>query len=352
MSVQRFLPAENRVRRRVGWVLIVTGCALIAALAWSAIDWHRIDLLAVVYLAVPAALAAVGFWLAFRHPVAIDFDLDARRFTIMRNGSKSASGALDAFGPLSVNRGSHVEHHIFPHTVIHYVVSAALHPNIDLFVASTASRARRKMDRLGRVWRLPCRSFGGPVRSANVLGMPLHERMQNDAAAIVAIPLWPEWRVRIEPLAPGYALISRHRSWEPLWRSAIALVVVLFLLLVESRDLMVLMIRERDREMFTHYLWYSSPIVLFFVWRIVLGARDSLFPGTVRITERGVSYRGRSVGFHAIEEVTADLAIEVVGDRRILSLATSFCPKDALGAVSHELQRLIIEVGARSPRGV
>jgi hypothetical protein len=37
----------------------------------------------------------------------------------------------------------------------------------------------------------------------------------------------------------------------------------------------------------------------------------------------------------------------VVGDRRILRLAESFCPPAALSAVAHEIQRLVLEIGER-----
>jgi hypothetical protein len=55
------------------------------------------------------------------------------------------------------------------------------------------------------------------------------------------------------------------------------------------------------------------------------------------------------MAFDQVEEVTASLPIEVVGDRRILSLAVSFCPPEATEAVAHELQRLILEAARGSP---
>ena len=65
------------------------------------------------------------------------------------------------------------------------------------------------------------------------------------------------------------------------------------------------------------------------------------------MTDRGVAYRGRRLPFADIEKVTAGVPIEVVGDRRILTLPASFCPPPATGAVAHELQRLIIEVAPK-----
>ena len=65
------------------------------------------------------------------------------------------------------------------------------------------------------------------------------------------------------------------------------------------------------------------------------------------MTERGVSYRGRTMAFGEIEEVIAGVSIEIVGDRRIISLPASFCAKAAVAPVAHELQRLILEVASQ-----
>ena len=93
-------------------------------------------------------------------------------------------------------------------------------------------------------------------------------------------------------------------------------------------------------------------VFLAVLWKLWAGVRDTFFPGMVRVTENGVSYRFSRMAFERIEEVSATLPIEVVGDRRILRLAESFCPRGAAADVAHELQRLIIEVATRAPRGI
>jgi hypothetical protein len=87
-----------------------------------------------------------------------------------------------------------------------------------------------------------------------------------------------------------------------------------------------------------------SVVLLGMVWTAAQGARNTFFPGTVHIDDSGVSYRGRRMRFQHIEEVTAGLSIEIVGDGRILKLAETFCPPAATPVVVHELQRLIIDV--------
>ena len=96
-------------------------------------------------------------------------------------------------------------------------------------------------------------------------------------------------------------------------------------------------------------VWIALVGALFVIHRVWIGVRDTFFPGTVRITDAGVSYRGRSMRFGQIEEVTATMPIEIVGDRRILTLAETFCPLPATEAVAHELQRLILDAAATSP---
>ena len=51
--------------------------------------------------------------------------------------------------------------------------------------------------------------------------------------------------------------------------------------------------------------------------------------------------------FDRIEEINAGSRIEIVGDRSVVAIPSSFCPRDAVPPVAHELQRLILEVATR-----
>ncbi len=161
-------------------------------------------------------------------------------------------------------------------------------------------------------------------------------------------PLSPEWGVRIESRAPGYAMISTHRSWAPLQLSGIVLVLALFPLGGSTYYGLTTSLWNGDLM-----AWILGALMGVVVLTLVgfagLGVLDTFFPGTVHITERGVSYRGRRMTFRQIEEVTATNPIEIVGDRRILRLAETFCPPGAVAAVAHELQRLIVEVALSAP---
>lgn len=299
-----------------------------------------------VLLAVPLALLGLGLYLALRRKEVLEIDLERRTFAVIRNGVKSASGQADALGPLTVTQRTRTGGSD-RRTVIEYVVSAAVHSKIDLYVMNTPGKARQKMEALARGWRLSCRSYGGVVRGPGELDVPLHERLQGDREARTVLPLRPEWGVRIEPLSPGYAIVSTHRSWAPLRTSAMLLVLALVVFGVSPARLLSALGEAVDDLLGQFLAGLTGVVVL--VWLLLLwkGVRDTFFPGTVRVTEDGVSYRGSSMRFAEIEEVTATLPIEVVGDRRILSLAESFCPPAALSAVAHEIQRLVLEIGER-----
>jgi hypothetical protein len=137
---------------------------------------------------------------------------------------------------------------------------------------------------------------GGGVRAAEDLDKPLHERVRGSAQATDPAPLRAEWHVRLLGLG-GLVLV----------------------------------------------------VVLFQVGRAV---RDALFPGVVRVTPGGVSYRGRRLAFADIEEITTGEAVEIAGDRGRLRLPASFCPAEGMGAVAAELERLIVAVAHTAPRRV
>ena len=188
------------------------------------------------------------------------------------------------------------------------------------------------------------------MRAADALDEPLHERLRDDREAVVAAPLRPEWGLRIEPIFRGHAIVSTHRSWAPLSQSALIAIVPLVVLGGAARTGLTSIVQEASGDLLDRvFLGLMAVVGVALLWTLGQGARDTLFPGAVRVTERGVSYRGRRMTFGEIEEVTAEVPIEIVGDRRILTLPVSFCPRAAVASVAHELQRLILEVAPKGP---
>lgn len=281
MAAQRFLPDVDRTRRAAGVIFLSVGGLIAVLVGWAATVFGRVTATTIVFIAVPAALAALGARLAFRREVVIDVDPDQR-------------------------------------TVVEYVVNASAHSKIDLYVLETPGKARRKMGALARAWRLPCRSYGGVVRAAGALDQPLHERLRDDREAMVAAPLRPEWGLRIESIFRGHAIVSTHRSWAPLSQGAFIALAPLVVLWATSSTGLISTLREASGDLLDRVLLGLMAVVgVALLWKLGQGARDTFFPGAVRVTERGVSYRGRRMAFADIEEVTSGVPIKVVGDRRI-----------------------------------
>ena len=348
MALQRFLPDVDRTRRAAGWVLIAL---FVYPLVWilRIVAAGHPNGTAIVFFLLIAGMLALGARLALWPMEFLEIDAESRTFNVVRKGKRNAAGALDSLGPLEVQmRTRMVGTGTNRSTVVQYAVVAAIHSKIELYSTKTPGKARQKMEALARAWRLPSRSYGGAVRSTDALDTPLHERLRGEGAARKPMPLPPEWGVRLEPLSSGYAMVSTHRSWAPLRTSAMVLVVAFIVLRGPSLPEVLASVSTGDlmTQVLTALMGVVTLVMLWFAWT---GVRDTFFPGTVRITERGVSYRFRRMKFKHIEEVTAAGVIEIVGDRRILSLAESFCPPAATAAVVHELQRLIIEVASTSP---
>jgi len=351
MAVQRFLPDVERTRRAAGWIFLAIGSIVVLLVCWGAIVFARVTVTTVVFVVVPAAFAALGARFAFKRDVVIDVDVEQRRYSVIRSGQSPASGPLDDLGPIEVSQRTRVSGTgNNRRTVVEYVVSAAVHSKIDLYVLTTPAAARRKAEALARLWHLPCRSLGGAVRAAKDLDVPLHERLRGNREALTATTLRPEWGVKIEPVFRGQSLVSTHRSWAPLAQGAfVALAPIVVIWWTSSAGSLLSHFREASGDvMDKFFLGLLAAVALALLANLARGARDTFLPGTVQANENGVSYRGRTMRYRDIEEVIAGVPIEIVGDRRTMSLAVTFCPPGAIDAVAHELQRLILEVAPRS----
>jgi len=78
--------------------------------------------------------------------------------------------ALQLFVAERVHQPDHVL--IFGHSrraqIVEFVVHAAGHSGIDLYCEDTPGRARRRLEKLGKAWRLSCKSYGGELRSFDI----------------------------------------------------------------------------------------------------------------------------------------------------------------------------------------
>lgn len=347
MAIQRFLTDDERNRRGFGWFFLVVAAAGFALDAWIV---RRINVTSICMLVLPTTLLALGLRLAFRRREFLEIDLEGRTFRLVRDGSEAGSGPLASLGPLAVEARTRVtESQSSSRSMTRYVVRAAVHEQIELYSMNTSAKARAKMHALARAWHLPSQSLGGEVVAPEHLGRPLWERLRGDRGALAPKTLEAEWGVRTEPLSPGFALVSSYRSWSSLRNSALLLAVPAFVLWSSRRDDPLLsFFREPSSELVPQVLRGLFGVVLLaLLWVIGQGVRDTFFPGSVRITEDRVSYRGSRMKLDEIEEVIASAPIQLLAGSRTLTLAETFCPPKAVDAVAHELRRLIVEVGSK-----
>jgi hypothetical protein len=352
MAVQRFLTDVDRTRRGAGAIFMAVAVGLAGWIASIEIRAGRVNGTGLVAYALLGGLGYLG-WRLFQPKNFFEIDVQQRTYSVFRNGTKSGSGPLDALGPLEVTQ-RHVStgNEYDRKTSIVYVVRAAAHSKLDLYSTRTAGQARRKMESLARARHVSCRSLGGAVRGPDDLDVPLHQRLRDDPEARKAADLRPEWGLRIEPLSLGYAMHSTLRSWASLRTSGFILAAAAFALLrspVSGVQSILSSLREEGDLVMPVLAGLMGVVVLVLLWIAARGVRDTFFPGTVRVTDRGVSYRGSRIAFREIEEVTATFPIELIGDRRSLTLGETFCSPGAAKAVAHEIQRLIIEVAEANP---
>jgi len=147
----------------------------------------------------------------------------------------------------------------------------------------------------------------------------------------------------------GYAMHSTLRLWASLRSVGLFLCVAVFVFARTSPSTFLAELREMD-DLYRQVLLAGSGLVILILLVLIGQAvRDTFFPGTVRVIDRGVSYRWSRMVFLDIEELIGSHPIELIGDRRTLKLGETFCSPGATKAVAHELQRLIIEVAEANP---
>ena len=350
MPVQRFRPDLEQNRNHFGWFFLGVAVVLIALLVWLEIGHRHVTVTALVLLALLGGLFAVGYRLVFRVRYLFEIDVRERTYALRWDGKPAGSGPLDALGPLGIERRTRrVGSEGKQKTIVEYVVVTAAQRAAELHCEKTAGKARRRMEALAQAWRLPSRSLGGAVRGPDELNVPLHDRLRSDPAARKPAALDQSWGLTIEPLSLGHAIRSRRRSWGPLITSVAGLWCVWIVSRSATSSGIVASLRDPEDLLGHIFAGLFAIMVIALVWMFVRGIRDAFFPGTVLVTDRGVSYRFSRMSFREIEEITSDSPVEIVGDRRSIRLGDTFCPNEASGAVAHEIQRLILEVTEANP---
>lgn len=299
--------------------------------------------LAVVMLLI---LAWFGRRLMTARPSYVEVDPQSRTIRIVRDGVAGAPQSMEAFGPLTISVWSRRR------TVIFSVHPARL-PDFVLARRRTRLHARRDLEKFARILGTPAGTFEtGPARDVAELDLPLHARLRSDPEAMRPVAFRPEDEVTLVQDADGAMLKSSRRSFEA-WAGAFLLLAtplfVAWIAYAPVRALLDAMRNELrlDRDAKVALAVIAIPFAIALVRGVYRLVRASnLLP--VRVSRKGLSYGGRTMPLEEIEEIDFSLGIDVIGDRRAIHIPDSFCRRDALPLVVHELRRLVVH-HARNP---
>jgi hypothetical protein len=306
----------------------------------------------IIFLVALLGVVVLGVRFVARPADYIDVDLDARTFVHVRDHQRRDERPLDSLGTLVVTQRTRtVRSKNSSRTIVEYAVHPEGRADLDFRVVKDRGEARVILETLARRWKLPSAAWGGDVRQPDQLDLSLHERLRGSEEHRSALTIRPEWNLRVELLSPGYAIISSHRAWVTLLPGAILLIPFCYVALIAARGgFFSDLFGEGERDLVSLALGAGLILVLIgFAGWIARMLRDTFFPGTITVTPEGVSYRGRTMRFEELEEVIGADGIEFVGDRRMLKVAPTFCPPEAVPELCHELERMIIEL-AGAPR--
>lgn len=300
----------------------------------------------IIFIVALLGVVALGLRFVLRPSDYVDVDLDARSFVHVRDHQRRDERPLDSLGTLVVSQRSRtVKTKNGTRTIIEYAVHPEGRADLDFRVVKNRGEARVILETFARRWKLPSCSWGGEVRQPGELDIPLHERLMFRAERRPVAELRPEWNLRIEPLSPGYAIVSSHRDWVSLVPAVVMVIPLGFVGFVFVRSGLVANLRSPDRDLVDLIFGSLGLLVVLgvagYVARLL---RDVLSPGAIHVTPEGISYRGRRMAFREIEEVIGAVSIEFVGDRRLLKVPSTFCPSEAVPSLCSEIERMILEL--------
>jgi hypothetical protein len=327
-------------------VFILAGGLLAVGAAGGMVATGVVSIVAIVLVVALLAVAALGVRFVAKPSDYIEIDLDERTYVHVRDHQRRDRRPLDSLGTLLVSQRSRtVRTKNGTRTVIEYAVHPEGRADLDFRVVKDRGEARVILETLARRWKLPSCSWGGEVRQPGELDIPLHERLMFRAERRPVAELRPEWNLRIEPLSPGYAIVSSHRDWIALAPAVVMVIPLGFVGFVFMRSGLIANLRSPDRDLVD--LIFGSLgllVVLGVAGYIARLLRDVLSPGAIHVTPEGISYRGRRMAFREIEEIIGALSIEFVGDRRLLKVPSTFCPPAAVASLCSEIERMILEL--------
>ncbi len=306
-----------------------------------------------VVLAVLLLVLGAGLRIRLRPRHFVSVDVEAGTATFVVGGAVKRQVPIDQIGPLrhavekrrvSVGEADQI--------VTYHVARSEPFPELRFFESEDELATRRALESRARAWRVPYVKPTGERRSAEELGAPLFQRLESNEAVTKSLPQRPGSHLEVAWKDGGYEISTSYRP--SIDRTK------LLLALGAPPVLVGWFLREPILDAFRP----GTPAPLRVLAAVLAGAsfvpgllfagrawRRSGRPPVIRISPEGVRFRGSTLPLWSIEEVdrVPGSVARLVSDDRVLEIDADFCEPSEYEWLRHEIRRLVVEVGTRSP---
>ena len=305
------------------------------------------------FLVVVLLLLGAGLYTRLRPRHFVAVDAAEGRVTLFRDGRVRREMPLSEIGPLRhaleerrEKRGKSTV------TVLYHVARSGPLNELRVYESEDELATRRALEAHARAWNLPYVKPTGETRSPEELDVPLYQRLGSDETATKPLPQRAGSGLSVAWKDDGYEVTTTYRPRTDR--------VKLLLLFLGPAVLVGFLFREPLRDAFRPEAPVALRVVgglvalLLFVPGAVTAAKAwlrSSHPPVLRISAEGVRFRGRTLPLRSIEEVerVPHAVCRLVSDTRIVEIGGDFCEASEREWLHHEIRRLVVEVGQRTP---
>ncbi len=298
---------------------------------------------------LPFGLLGLAGWLYFRPRNYIDINEATNKVVLVGNGVVERQLELEEIGPLEATREQRYVGSGKNRTLkTFFGVRSRPCPEAVVHESENERTARIAMEKYARRWRLSCVSLTGETRGPDELDVPVYLKLRGDPDATTPAEIRPPSTVRIRRTDDGFEMTSTYRPSARFVRAG-TLLAGPFIIYLFTAGRISLFSDVIHGEVSTPDLIFAGIFALFCIPGFVaLGSAiiHHFRPPTIRVTAREVTIEGIGLPLEKIEEIVGSPP-RLITDERIVALDPLFCPNDEHGYVTHEITRLIIEMGVQ-----
>ncbi len=305
------------------------------------------------FAVVVLLLLGAGLWTRLRPRHFVAVDAAAGNATFVRNGAVRRQVPLSDVGPLrhSVQKRRVPSGKSYRMATFHVARSEPF-PELLLCESEDELATRRAIEAHAKAWGLPYVKPTGESRSPEDLDAPAFQRMAADESVTTPLPRPPDSKLEVAWKDGGYEISTSYRPATDRTRLLLTLLVPPVLVGWLLRELLLDAFRPGTPTLLR--LFAAAVVVLSLVpglWLAGKTWRRSSRPPVIRVSAEGVRFRGATLTLRSIEEVerVPGGVARLVSDERIVEIDSDFCEPSAREWLHHELRRLVVEVGQRSP---